>query len=48
VAAVGEKIRDEGKSVLVHCEHGRGRTGLTACCILVYLGFEVENAITTV
>ncbi|KAL0490849.1 protein tyrosine phosphatase [Acrasis kona] len=33
----------EGKKVLVHCHAGKGRTGIVACCYLIYAG-AFQNA----
>ena len=34
-----------GKNVLVHCQHGIGRTGLVAACLLVTKGLNTEEAL---
>jgi predicted protein tyrosine phosphatase len=37
VAFVSEGL-DRGERVLVHCQHGIGRSALLACCVLVHRG----------
>jgi protein-tyrosine phosphatase len=37
-----------GKSLLVHCAYGMGRTGLFAVCLLLALGFELKDAMALV
>ncbi len=37
-----------GKSAVIHCRGGRGRTGMLAACCLVQLGHDPETAIQTV
>jgi protein-tyrosine phosphatase len=39
---------EEGKCVLVHCGAGIGRTGTLAACVLVALGLDEEEALTSV
>lgn len=36
---------EEGKNVFIHCRGGLGRTGTIAACILVEMGWGVEEAI---
>jgi hypothetical protein len=36
---------DQGHRVLIHCQHGIGRSALLALCVLVDLGFEPIAAI---
>src|SRR5258708_38475094 len=35
----------EGRRVLVHCEHGVGRSALLACAVLVYGGMDANDAL---
>lgn len=44
VAFVRERLESGGK-VLIHCQHGIGRSALLALCVLVDQGFEPLNAI---
>jgi hypothetical protein len=37
---------DRGERVLIHCQHGIGRSALLALCVLVDLGFEPLAALT--
>lgn len=37
-----------GKSILIHCLGGRGRTGTVAVLLLIGLGDSIDNAITKV
>ena len=37
-----------GQNIVLHCKAGKGRTGLTAGCLLVYLGWEPDEAIKVV
>jgi len=39
VAFVRERL-EHGEKVLIHCQHGIGRSALLALCVLVDLGFE--------
>jgi protein-tyrosine phosphatase len=41
---VQERI-DQGGHVLIHCEHGVGRSALLACAVLVYDGMNAQNAL---
>lgn len=47
VKSVCERL-GEGEHVLVHCFGGIGRTGMTATCILLWLGVELHEARTRV
>ena len=44
VAFVREQI-DDGAKVLIHCQHGIGRSALLALCVLVDLGWEPLDAL---
>lgn len=44
---VNEKIKDGGK-VLIHCEHGVGRSVLLTCAALVYAGMSPDEALILV
>jgi protein tyrosine phosphatase (PTP) superfamily phosphohydrolase (DUF442 family) len=44
VAFVRERIA-RGEKVLIHCQHGIGRSALLALCVMVELGFEPLEAI---
>jgi protein-tyrosine phosphatase len=35
----------QGRRVLVHCEHGVGRSALLACAVLVYGGMDANDAL---
>ena len=35
---------ESGKSVLIHCRAGIGRTGLVACCLLQSVGVKADEA----
>ena len=37
-----------GENVVTHCKAGKGRTGLTAGCVLVALGWKPEEAVKVV
>ena len=37
-----------GKSLLIHCAYGMGRTGLFAVCLLIALGYKLDNALQLV
>jgi protein tyrosine phosphatase (PTP) superfamily phosphohydrolase (DUF442 family) len=39
---------DAGKRVLIHCEHGVGRSVLLACAVLVYDGMHAQTALQLV
>src|SRR6266851_3409830 len=41
---VQERI-DQGGHVLIHCEHGVGRSALLACAVLVYDGMNAQDAL---
>lgn len=44
---VQERIRQGGR-VLIHCEHGVGRSVLLACAVLVYGGMKAQDALKLV
>jgi protein-tyrosine phosphatase len=39
---------DAGKRVVIHCEHGVGRSVLLACAVLVYGGMHAQDALQLV
>ncbi len=39
---------DQGGRVLIHCEHGVGRSALLACAVLVYNGMHAHDALQLV
>jgi protein-tyrosine phosphatase len=39
---------DAGKRVVIHCEHGVGRSVLLACAVLVYGGMHAQAALNLV
>ena len=39
---------DEGGRVLIHCEHGVGRSALLTCAVLVYNGMHAQDALQLV
>jgi protein tyrosine phosphatase (PTP) superfamily phosphohydrolase (DUF442 family) len=39
---------DQGGHVLIHCEHGVGRSALLACAVLVYGGMHAQDALRLV
>jgi protein-tyrosine phosphatase len=43
IAFLTEEVK-AGKSLLIHCRAGIGRTGLVACCLLQSLGIKAEQA----
>jgi predicted protein tyrosine phosphatase len=45
VSFVAERLR-RGEKVLIHCEHGVGRSALLALCVLVDQGFDPLAALT--
>ena len=44
---VQERIKQGGR-VLIHCEHGVGRSVLLACAVLVYGGMKAQDALNLV
>jgi len=46
-AWVQERIKQGGR-VLIHCEHGVGRSVLLACAVLVYGGMKAQDALNLV
>ena len=44
---VNERIAQDGR-VLIHCEHGVGRSVLLACAVLVYEGMSAQDALQLV
>jgi len=46
-AWVHERI-EQGGRVLIHCEHGVGRSVLLACAVLVYGGMKAQDALNLV
>lgn len=47
VRDVADALKD-GRTVLVHCGAGIGRTGMVATCVLVALGQGLDDALSTV
>ena len=47
VAALAEKLR-AGKSVVIHCHAGIGRSSLVAACVLIALGMAGDKAMALV
>jgi protein-tyrosine phosphatase len=45
VIKVVEQYLKKGKRVLVHCKHGKGRSGLFVAACLVYKGYNRLDAI---
>ena len=39
---------ESGEKILIHCAGGVGRTGMLAVCVLLALGIELQEALTTV
>jgi len=37
-----------GENLLIHCLHGNGRTSVAAVCILISLGFKVDDAVKAI
>jgi protein-tyrosine phosphatase len=37
---------ERGEGVLVHCEHGIGRSASLACCVLMQRGFDLPEALS--
>lgn len=37
-----------GQNALIHCAAGIGRTGLAAACVMMQLGYSIQEAISTV
>ena len=46
-AWTAERIKEGGR-VLIHCEHGVGRSVLLTCAVLVYEGMHARDALTLV
>ena len=46
-AWVDERI-EKGGRVLIHCEHGVGRSVLLTCAVLVYRGMHAQDALELV
>jgi protein-tyrosine phosphatase len=46
-AWVDERIKKGGR-VLIHCEHGVGRSVLLTCAVLVYRGMHAQDALELV
>jgi protein-tyrosine phosphatase len=44
VAFVRQRL-ERGEKVLIHCQHGIGRSAILALCVLVELGFEPLDAL---
>ncbi len=44
---VNQRISDGGR-VLIHCEHGVGRSVLLTCAVLVYDGMHAQDALQLV
>lgn len=44
--AFARRFIDSDRKVLIHCQHGIGRSALLALCVLVDLGFEPLAALT--
>jgi protein-tyrosine phosphatase len=43
------KVRmEQGGRVLIHCEHGVGRSALLTCAVLVYTGMNAQDALQLV
>ena len=43
IALLAKEV-EAGKSLVIHCRAGIGRTGLVACCLLQSLGIKTEQA----
>ena len=41
-------LLEEGENIAIHCRAGIGRSGLIACCILIYAGYSSDDAISLV
>jgi protein-tyrosine phosphatase len=41
-------LLESGKNIAIHCRAGIGRSGLIACCILMYNGYRSDDAMSLV
>jgi protein-tyrosine phosphatase len=48
VGFIVHQLMEEGRSVMVHCYAGRGRSGTICACVLIHCGFSAVEAIAQV